>query len=164
MTAPNPANALSRRTALLAMTGAMAAPGAALAAAGPLAATDPIYAAIEQHREAVRATDANLRRTDEMDAAVAAELRETDPTYVAWQRERSELHEAESDAALNLINVAPTTGAGICAVLTYAREAEREYLAFDGQYVDEETGRTETWHYFLHQNIIAALEGMGMVS
>ena len=75
----------------------------------PAIETDPIFAAIDAHRRAWAELDADIEQLDER--------QEQDP---AAARRLEELHEAVSEAESQLIDVAPTTMAGLSALASYA--------------------------------------------
>ncbi len=123
------AKVLSRRATL---AGLAAAPAAGLAATAP--ETDPIFAAIERHREAMKALsnafDARNLREEESRLAVAltdSDFNEeerrfpvTKPAALveAEQREQA-LSDLENDARADLLVTVPRTLSGTLAVIRY---------------------------------------------
>ena len=106
------ARRISRRTMMAAALATLVAPGrGALATAEP----DPIFAAIEHHRQAWETLKSALHDDDQM-----------------------RLHEAVLVAESQVVNIRPTTTAGVVALRTYHREhryRERTYpTPFPGQY------------------------------
>jgi hypothetical protein len=128
---PGPVDPTRRHLLTVAAGGAVAA----LTTASPTIAArapDPIYAAIETHKDRVKAYDAawkvrgNFKDFGEMTEDEKAQLRQfNDATDAA--------HLPLEAAALDLIDTVPTTQAGIIAALRYTRTQ----CAADGEYMVE---------------------------
>ena len=146
---------LDRRTML---TGAASASVLALPAAATASsdgtigreAPDPIFAAIEAHQRAwaelrEKCSDLDAAHTEEADC----ELRRLD--------------DAVDEAADDLLDVVPTTIAGVSALLTYAADRARGGNTWPDGYVDEnpKTGwdreQGVSWEVILHRNLAKAL-------
>jgi hypothetical protein len=119
----NPADtqALSRRQALTATAAALA--GATAVNVVAIVATraaepDPIFAAIERHRAAhMHAMACSRVRAETVDVSWSPEY---DPVKVADASEADRAaRERDADAAMELLNVEPTTAAGMVALLEY---------------------------------------------
>ncbi len=112
---------------------------------------DPIFAAIEAHRKARAALNADCSRLDEEGTPQA-------------EAKLSQLTEAEDRAIDSLVNTQPTTMEGVLAVLRYLAEVEsipgNEWV---GDYADDSDPRVSKRHgappqYFFHGNIANALQ------
>jgi hypothetical protein len=109
-----PVDPTRRRFLTVAAGGSIAGLTPAIASAVP---ADPIYAAIEKHGAAAVVWDA------------AVDVWAKFPDGPEWRIERERIHDAWCDArnalddvAIDLINTAPTTLAGIARALNYIRE------------------------------------------
>ena len=115
----------SRRAALSLFAAAPAVAilgGAAIASsAGP----DPVFSAIERHKEAHRAFEEAIRRTDE----VAAEQQGREITQAERDADAA-ASAAESEALDALLELPPVTAAGMRAVLEHVSSLD------DGYYLD----------------------------
>ena len=68
-----------------------------------------------------------------------------------------ESSDAETEAAIALVDVRPTTQAGAFALLEYVLlHQKRDRLAWPDDLVDENDKR-RTWHYFLLENLAVSL-------
>jgi hypothetical protein len=142
---------MTTRRAILA-GGAAAATLPAAALAVPLAPPDPIFAAIEAHRTAMTTFNAVV------DAQ--SELRSSTREYEALGGPLDRAYDAQHDAALALLSVAPTTITGAVALLRYANEyTETESgddMWPDHPVTDDDDARP--WAFFLHAHVADALE------
>jgi hypothetical protein len=77
-------------------------------------------------------------------------------------REVSRTSDAETDAAWALVNVVPTTMAGVVRLLQYTISIRSEEWPEDLQ-SDDDT-ETRPWHYSLIEMLIAVLPGMAVQS
>lgn len=144
------------RTVPLALAGITAGATAGLAASAVQACTlpDPIFAAIERHRRAW--DDLNVIS----DLTEAAENGDKNAELKADQ-----LHEAVNNATDRLLDVVPTTIAGVSALLDYAAEYARvngnswprRYVLEDGYASLWEKERGVTWEVYLHKHLAKAL-------
>jgi hypothetical protein len=159
-TLPTNTSAPSRRSFLAQAAGAVAT-GGTLGTVLPLPTlpasfapasepqTDPIFAAIEANRGAVAAfrkavsAECALEDTlprDKQQSSISA-WEETivdtdDPRWLAAIRARSHACDAMDDTAINLLNVTPTTLAGIEALLRYF--AHQEAALFPSEATDDD--------------------------
>lgn len=143
--------------------------GSSLAAAS----IDPILAAIEAHKKAFAdfglALDEHYRLETELpkdrqqsriDAWEERIIETDDPRWIASVRRVKEADNEETDAALRLVDVTPTTLAGVLALLQHAVshvEAKREWPT---GLVDEgapETALGRDWSFYLNKNIAEAI-------
>lgn len=92
--------------------GAVAVAAPSIVVAADQVETDPIFAAIERHRLAWADLNARVSALTEASEAGDAEA----------GAEIDRLHNANSDAALELINVIPTTRPGLLALLRYHQD------------------------------------------
>jgi hypothetical protein len=130
---------------------------------------DPILEAIEGHRVAYAAFDAAVRRNGKLDdefidrrrsqtnASEEAIVRTDDPRWIESETELARTSEAETDAAIRLVDIRPTTVGGIMALLEYVLLCERRG---DDGWPDElvdENDKPRTWHHFLLENLAVAL-------
>jgi hypothetical protein len=140
-------------------------------------APDPILAAVDAHARAYEAFSAcvvqqdNLedqlpkdRRRSSFDPCGDLEIAETDdPKWIAFQQAYDQLSNAETDAAIELINVKPTTVEGAVELLRYVvMRAERgdEWptgLVDDDVEENASIRRGRPWTYFLHRNMVELL-------
>ncbi|HUN97112.1 MAG TPA: hypothetical protein VMU69_12905 [Bradyrhizobium sp.] len=110
------------------------AAGAAIAFTDVAPATaDPILAAIKAHAKAYAELDEALARQEVLERPLLGaspsfdedELFD-DPTWVALQLELDSLHEAEMLAAMALIRIVPSTGAGMVALTQHVAAFARQ--------------------------------------
>jgi hypothetical protein len=139
---------------------AVAAVAPALATAAP-ASPDPIFAALEAHKAATVAfvscisahskLEAELpkdRRRSNIDAHEHKIVETDDPRWIESERSIDGLGDAESDAACALVNVRPSTMAGVLALLEYAIAADRDGETW-GVDLQDDDGKSRSWHHFL---------------
>jgi hypothetical protein len=163
----------TRRTFL-----AQAASSAVLAATIASAfsqSNDPIFEAIEQHRLAHQRHWASLGE-DELEDTIPKERRLSswhdamhdepdwrvltdDPVWIAHIEEGVAAWSAELDAAGALINILPTTPAGVLALLQYSIEADPDGEEWRHEFCDD-GGKARSWHRFLIANLVEVLPGM----
>ena len=68
-----------------------------------------------------------------------------------------DVSEAETDAAMALVDVRPTTQAGMFALLEYVLLHEkRDRLCWPSDLEDDE-GKQRPWHYFMLENLAVSL-------
>jgi hypothetical protein len=182
-TPPTNASAINQtspsRRGFLAQAAGVAAGSAVLIGASALAAPataaqggpDPILPAIEVHKATMRAVRAELdvhtqleielppnKRQSDVNAWEELIIFDDDPRWIASERAVHELWDAENAAAVELVNVLPTTAAGLMALLQYAIETDTDGEAWPRDLVDGE--RSGSWHHFLIANIAEVLPGM----
>lgn len=76
---------------------------------------------------------------------------------VAW--------EAEGDAAIDLINVQPTSQAGLMALLQYAITSDEDGERWPPELLSDDGTKTRSWHYFLIENVLASTaDGVSVMS
>jgi hypothetical protein len=131
--------------------------GAALGLVIPpaLAIADPIFVAIEAHKAAFARVIAAIDVEQAAEAATPIGLRKTDEHYLQAGEAVSAAWDAEGDAAIELVNVHPTTMAGVMALLDYAISADHDGETWPPVLLDGET--SGSWHHFLIQNLTEIL-------
>jgi hypothetical protein len=86
-----------------------------------------------------------------------------DPRWIESERNVHALFEADEAAALELINVVPTTLAGAADLMRYvAAIEERGHSWPDGLQEDDENPAKigKAWEVYLHRNIVALFNSM----
>jgi hypothetical protein len=155
--------------ATVSTTADAAAPVAALAPSG----VDPILEAIEAHK-AARATWLEwVYRHMDLEDELPEEKRRSnidvweeiiivadDPRWIEAERESRRASDLETDAAVVLLNVQPTTQAGILALLKYAVEADTDGEGWPRDLISDGGKLRRSWHYFLIEGVAEALAGM----
>jgi hypothetical protein len=136
-------NPITRRT-LIAASAATAAATSIPAAA----AVDPIYAAIERHMQTCMAHEAACE--------VSGNLHDDDPEMPEAEKRTHEAWDAMTDAAVELLNVEPTTKAGASALLRHVASTYK-WGAPDSILLGEETQEFLTYAL---RHVAAALESM----
>jgi hypothetical protein len=160
-----PTNTPTTRRRFLSVTAALAAGSAALGLAIPpaFATDDPIFVAIEAHKAAFAHVIAAIDIEQAVEASIPKEMRlqihETDERWLESRKAVSAAWDAEGDAAIELLNIYPTTMAGVMALLEYAISADRDGETWpDLLSGDGEIGGS--WHHFLIQNLTEILPGL----
>jgi hypothetical protein len=118
---------LNRRNALTAVASflVMAMPAVAIAAVGP---PDPILAVIEAHRRAWAELGTACDNQAVLENEIPHERRHydvedsDDPRWIAQQQVMQDVNDRLADAATAMLDIAPTTIAGVIALLSYATE------------------------------------------
>ena len=175
-------SSLSRRTLV---TGSVAIAGSAAVAVAPLVAApvstadpvyaarldregspDPVFAAIKAHQKAVEAYNVAARDQDRLEREILNNKRRTsrcddivqtdDPRWIAHIQELDRSAEAESDAERELASIVPSSMRGVLALLQYATTDVARGHEWS-ELVDDD-GVQQTWFYFVHRNVIEALE------
>ncbi|MEH2543217.1 MULTISPECIES: hypothetical protein [unclassified Bradyrhizobium] len=150
-----------------ALATALSAPGPA---AGAVQARDPIFAAIEAHKAALATWLACVDRQGDLEAQLpngqcqsritvwGEEIVETDdPRWIEGEREIIRTTAAADDAAVELLNIAPTTIAGLCALVEHAVTSDVTGHLWPENLVSSE-GKARPWQHFLLENISEALK------
>ncbi len=117
----------SRRAILagIAAAPALAAPVLALTSAGP----DPIYAAIENHKGLNAAFSRALLLKDKFE--VGSGFDDESPEHEDLIQREDETGDAEREACDEMLATAPTTFAGLLALLRYVDQEKAEFLDED---------------------------------
>jgi hypothetical protein len=79
-----------------------------------------------------------------------------DPRWIDCQRAVVLAWKVQDEAAVALLNVRPTTLAGVTALLRYAVEANVDDQVWPAELLTDD-GRQRSWHQFLAENVAAAL-------
>jgi hypothetical protein len=136
--------------------------------------TDPIYAAIGAHREASTAFENCITEHGRLEVELPKERRKSsvdvhgekivesdDPRWIQNERDLMALSEAETDAAIKLIDEQPTTFEGALALLRYTVEVERSGREWPAGLVDEDNTNPHAlgkdWSFYLHKSILPTL-------
>ncbi len=127
----------SRRTVLIGMAAAAAAPAPAIGSTEP----DPIFAAIEAHKAAGSAFGDAVSAQGRLEKALPRENRRSfvcafeeeivetdDPRWISAVRAVNEMSGGAQDRALDLLDVRPTTRAGLVALFRHVSEIEEADL------------------------------------
>jgi hypothetical protein len=168
----------TRRTFLSTAAG-LAAAVATLPAASAMAsaAADPIFLAIELHKAAKAAFYSCVLHHSKLETSIPFELRRSninahgetivatdDPRWIAAERDVDRLGDAEIDAACALVSIAPTTTAGVIALLQYAVEADTDGHSWPTDLRDDADTISRSWHHFLIEMLAAALSDIAAQS
>ena len=133
------------------------------------AVTDPILAAIEDHKTARAVWIANVDRHSDLENELPRDKRQSsvdaweekivetdDPRWIECERAVIKTSDAEIDATIPLVDVTPTTRAGILALLQYAVSNDTDGEGWPRDLVGDD-GKTHCWQHFLLENILEAL-------
>jgi hypothetical protein len=175
---------LSSRRGFLVQAAGVAAGSAALGMALPLpapAATpqgvpDPILAAIEAHKAAfadvIKILDRHTALERELPvekcrsyATLESEVIQTDddPRWIECERAVIRAWLAEGEAAIELVNIRPTTLVGLTALLQHAVVADPDGETWPRGLISDDGKRTRSWHHFLIENVAAVLPELVLV-
>jgi hypothetical protein len=149
------------------LIGAATMTGAAVACHG---APDPILETIEAHK-AARATWIEwVYRHSDLEEELPQEKCKSwadmyeekifemdDPRWIECERAVVRTMNAEIDAAVVLVDVRPTTQAGICALLQYAHASDTDGEAWPRELQSDDGKITRPWEYFLIESVAGAL-------
>jgi hypothetical protein len=163
---------VTRRNALSLIAGTavagttIAQPALTAVAASPA----PIFAAIESHRAATARLCAALATNEGLDRELPLEkcrshvavwgeeiVATDDPRWIESERAVMRGHNDEKDAAWALVDIQPTTPAGMLALLQYGTEADTDGLTWPTKLLADD-GKTErSWHFLLLESLAKAL-------
>ena len=131
------------------------------------AGADPILAAIEAHKTANAALNSCFSRKNEleehlMDAVAGIEdsmerygqlkaMQAASPEWVASEQQIDELHYAEQEATIGLIDVKPTTLVGAAALLRHIMQYEADFALPEA--LEDEHGELRSWTSYLCENL-----------
>lgn len=170
-------SAQSSRRNFLAQAAAAVAGGAAIGATLPLPGSagaservpDPIYAAIEAHKAARAAFEGAVRQHSVFERELSKDKRRStidvweetivetdDPRWIDCERSVIRFMDAETEAACVLVNVLPTTVAGVLALLRYAVEADTDGEGWP-PVLESDDGQTRSWRHLLLANLAEIL-------
>jgi hypothetical protein len=80
--------------------------------------------------------------------------------WIEAERELKRTSDLETDAAVVLLNVKPTTQAGILALLKYAVEADTDGVGWPDSLQSDDGKITRCWQFFLIEGVAEVLAGM----
>lgn len=156
----------TRRTILVgaASAGVVGAPLAAQAMA-----PDPIFTAIEAHRRTFKAFGALADQWDALTEIVPRERRQTsmrdeyvtasdDPRWIAFCHSSRAVRERDLAAEKALVDIVPTTMAGVAALLEYSAEYALAGCDWAGEYIVGD--RDADWETLCAQNCAKALRAL----
>jgi hypothetical protein len=157
-----PINTPTSRRRFLSTAATLAAGGAAFGLAIPpaLATDDPIFAAIEAHKAAFARVVAAIDVEQAAEAATPKGMRKTDERWLESGKAVSAAWEAEGDAAIELVNVRPTTMTGVVALLNYAISADHDGETWPRALLSDDGETGGSWHHFLILNLTEILPGL----
>jgi hypothetical protein len=112
---------------------------------------DAIFAAIESHRSAVASRDAFFDERSGFEET----LPEGDPKWAQIDQADEAAYEVEETATCEMLNVEPTTLAGVTAILAYTVEVLKRGCRFSTFLGDD--GKPNSFEYFLMSNCAEAL-------
>jgi hypothetical protein len=134
---------------------------------------DPIYAPIEKHKKAYAAFGDCLAERSRLEDLLPKAARQSaitawentivetdDPRWIAAEQQVWELGEDEQIAALELLDVRPTSVNGVLALLRYAVAFEESGGEWPRGLVDDgapETARGKDWLVFLARSVEGAI-------
>lgn len=131
---------------------------------------DPIFAAIEAHKAARATWISWVDRHMALEAELPKDKRRStvnvweneivssdDPRWIEAERELSRTSDAEEEAACDLVNVRPTTMAGLLALLNHALVYDTDGEGWPRDLCSDDGKRTRSWQTFLLENITVAL-------
>jgi hypothetical protein len=134
---------------------------------------DPILAAIEAHRaitvelHSVLAAHSGLERTlprdkrqSRVDAWEEKIIATDDPRWIKCERAVHATFDAETDAAIELLNVRPATMLGLIALLRYVTAVDRDGETWPRDLLSDDGAKTRSWHHFFIENLADILPGM----
>jgi hypothetical protein len=134
---------------------------------------DPIFAAIETHK-AAKATWVKCvhdhgdleeelpreRRRSTADAWEVKIIETDDPRWIESERAMIRTSDAETDAAVTLVSIRPTTLGGVLGLLKYATEADTDGEGWPCDLVSDDGEMSRSWHYFMTESVAEAMAGM----
>lgn len=134
---------------------------------------DPILAAIEAHRAVTVQLRAAIGTHSDLEQALPRDNRQSridawdekivatdDPRWIDSEREVHATFDAETAAACELVNVLPTTAAGLLTLLEYAIAADSDGEMWPCELQSDDGKRTRPWHHFLIANVAEVLPGL----
>jgi ABC-type phosphate/phosphonate transport system substrate-binding protein len=143
----------SRRAVL---AGAAALPALAVPAIAMTAFADPIFAAIDRHKTAYAEFVRVVRLEEKLHETIPAERRtryhvedrynsemiaNEDPAWTKYQDAWFATNDAADERAIDLLNVAPTSIAGVAALLDYVATFEKNGEELFGSVAEEGTDK-----------------------
>jgi hypothetical protein len=131
---------------------------------------DPIFAAIGAHRAATAGVLAIVEAHDALETELPKNKRRSniticgeeivesdDPRWIDCERAVILAWKVQDEAAVALLNVRPTTLAGVTALLRYAVEANVDDQVWPAEPLTDDAGNQRSWHQFLVESVAAAI-------
>ena len=141
--------------------------------------SDPIYAAIDAHKTAKAAFEGITIESAHLEETLPCELRQScidpepdgvlivetdDARWIENTRAYQRLSDAETDAAIALVNTAPVTVDGLVALLEYATAADTDGYGWPAVLQDDEGTKTRSWQFFLIKSTADALSKLRLAA
>ncbi len=82
-----------------------------------------------------------------------------DPRWIEAEKAVDRLSNAETDAAIALVDVGPITLAGMAQLLDYILYRERRGDSWPGN-LEDDAGKPRSWEFFLFEKLSVTLRGM----
>jgi hypothetical protein len=137
------------------------------------AISDPIFAAIEEHKTAravwIKWVDTHgdlekelprEKRRSHVDAWGEKIVETDDPRWIECERAVIKTSDGEIDATLPLLDVTPTTRAGVIALLRHAVSNDTDGEGWPRDLIGDD-GKPHCWQHYLLENILDALNADG---
>jgi len=131
---------------------------------------DPIFAAIGAHRAATAGVLAIIEAHNALETELPNDKRcsivtvcgeeivaTDDPRWIDCQRAVVLAWKVQDEAAVALLNIRPTTLAGVTALLRYAVEANVDDQVWPAELLTDDAGNRRSWHHFLVESVAAAM-------
>jgi hypothetical protein len=131
---------------------------------------DPIFAAIGAHRAATAGVLVIIKVHDALETELPNDKRRSlvtvwdeeiaatdDPRWIDCQRALILAWEVQDEAAVALLNIRPTTLAGVTALLRYTVDANVDDQVWPSDLLTDDAGNQRSWHHFLVESVAAAL-------
>lgn len=134
---------INRRSLLATVAAAAVSPAAIANAVGE---PDPVFGAIQVHKNAHKSVEIAAHAHSLLEREIVASgvrmstAREDDPRLTASENAMSAAYDVEADAACDILgNSLPTTMAGVCALLSYAVEADTDGVGWPEDLCESES-------------------------
>jgi hypothetical protein len=165
------------RRGFLSTAGAAVAASAVVTVPALAIEADPIFAAIEAHKAAKAVFYSAISDACTLENLLPPELRQSfidpdqtkifetdDPRWIKNTRDYHRLSDAETDAACALVGAAPTTIAGVIALLQYANAADTDGYCWPSDLQSDDGKKTRSWQFFLIEMLAEVLPGLAVQS
>jgi hypothetical protein len=132
-----------------------------------------IFAAIEAHKAATARLGPVIDRQAVLEREIPHRKRQSiidaygetvvttdDPRWIDCERALMAAYDAETDAAIALVSILPTTRTGVITLLQYAVSADPDGRAWPDLLADENAKLSRPWHHFLIANLAEILPAM----
>ena len=121
-------------------------------------------AAIDEHSRC-KGSIPQEQRQSYIDAWEEVIVDTDDPRWISAERTTFRAYHQMEDRACDLVHIAPTTIAGVTALMTYVAVVEKDGdsdLAWPNRLDDEQGDRVlgKRWSYFLHRNLAVSMQSI----